>query len=167
MKEHLLLFCETNDVFGNDQNAYQHKRCTTDNLLKLTETIFEGFQRDEHTAAAFPDVEKAFDCVWHQGLLYKLHQLEVPLATQRWITNFLRNREIYLQWNHCISEPFKPTAGVPQGSVISPILFNIYVAKPNHGNAQISQFADGTALYERSRDHTLAVTKLQKTLISW
>ena len=78
---------------------------------------------------------------------YKLHQLEVPLAIQRRIANFLRNRKIYVQWNHCISEPFKPSAGVPQGSVISPILFNIYVAKPNHGNAQISQFADDTALY--------------------
>ncbi len=69
-----------------------------------------------------------------------------------------------MQWNHCTSDPFKPSAGVPQGSVISPILFNIYVAKPNHGNAQISQFADDTALYQRSKDHTLAVTKLQENL---
>ena len=73
------------------------------------------------------DIEKAFDKVWHEGLLYKMHLLKIPTQIAKWIRNFLSNRKFYVDVNGKISIEYLILSGVPQGAILSAILFLIYI----------------------------------------
>ena len=77
--------------------------------------------------AAFLDVEKAFDNVWQHGLGYKIFMLDLPTKMTRWLSDFLVGRVIQVNVNGLLSDKISPIVGVPQGSVLSPLLFLIYV----------------------------------------
>ena len=87
----------------------------------------ESFNRGKHVVAAFLDVEKAFDNVWHNGLRYKIIMLDLLTKMTRWLSDFLVGRVIQVNVNGFMSIQINPKAGVPQGSVLSPLLFLIYV----------------------------------------
>ena len=73
--------------------------------------------------AAFLDVEKAFDNVWHNGLRYKIFVLNLPSKMTCWLSDFLVGRVIQVNVNCFLSDKISPIAGVPQGCVLSPQLF--------------------------------------------
>ena len=81
----------------------------------------------EHAIAAFLDVEKALDNVWHNGLRYKTFMLDLPTKTTRWLSDFLVSRVIQVNVNGFMSYQINPKAGVPQGFDLSPLLFLMYV----------------------------------------
>ena len=151
--------CET-------QSAYRKHRCTTDNIIKLTQHVSEAFQWSEMVGLVCLDVEKAFDAVWRLGLIHKLNSIELKIPIIKWINSFLSQRNVYVKINTSVSACFCPTAGVSQGSVIAPILFLIYVSRLPKMKAQISQFADDFALYYRSRSTQLIQNNLQSSLNS-
>ena len=127
----------------------------------------ESFNRREHVVAAFLDVEKAFDNVWHNGLRYKIFMLDLPIKMTRWLSDFLVCRVIQVNVNGFLSDKISPIAGVSQGSVLSALLFLIYVndlPKPHHRQKSKSQFADDTALWTASRNVHIAAKLLQKDL---
>ena len=110
----------------------------------------ESFNRREHVVAAFLDVEKAFNNVWHNGLRYKIFILVLPTKMTHWLSDFLVGRVIQVNVNGFLSDKISPIAGVPQGSVLSLLHFLIYVndlPKPHHRQNSKSQFADDTALW--------------------
>ena len=73
-----------------------------------------SFNRGERVIAAFLDVEKAFDSVWHNGLRYKIHQLDLPTKLCRWLSDFLVGRVIQVKIEGFLSPNVYPKAGVPQ-----------------------------------------------------
>ena len=73
--------------------------------------------------AAFFDVEKAFDNVWHNGLGCKLFMLDIPIKMTLWLSDFLVGRVIQVNVNGFLSDKISPIAGVPKGSVLNPLLF--------------------------------------------
>ena len=81
----------------------------------------ESFNRGEHVVAAFLDVEKAFDNVWHNGLRYKIFMLDLPTKMTRWLSDFLVGRVIQVNVDGFLSDKISPVTGVPQGSVLSPL----------------------------------------------
>ena len=166
VKDIVLEHCESLNVFGETQSAYRKHRCTTDNLIKLTQHVSEAFQWSEMVGLVCLDVEKAFDAVWRLGLIHKLNSIELKILIIKWINSFLSQRNVYVKINTSVSASFCPTAGVPQGSVIAPILFLIYVSRLPKMKAQISQFADDFALYYRSRSTQLIQNNLQSSLNS-
>ena len=87
----------------------------------------ESFNKGEQVIASFLDTEKAFDNVWHNGLRYKIFQLGLPTKATRWLSDFLVVRVIQVKVDGFLSSKIYPRAGVPQGSVLSPLLFLIYV----------------------------------------
>ena len=84
----------------------------------------ESFNQGEHLIAAFPDVEKAFENFWHNGLRYKIYQLDLPTKLCRRLSNFLVGRVLQVKTEGFLSKAY-PKAGVPQGSNLSPLLFLI------------------------------------------
>ena len=118
---------ESNDFFSKYQSGFRKSKSTNDDLFRLSQTIMESFNRGEHVIAAFLDVEKAFDNVWHNGLRYKIYQLDLPTKLCRWLSNFLVGRVIQVKIEGFLSLNIYPKAGVTQGANLSSLLFLIYV----------------------------------------
>ena len=109
------------------QSGFKKAKSTAGHLFRLSQSIMESFNRGEHVIVAFLDVEKAFDNVWHNGLRFKIFQLDLPTKMTRWLSDFLVGWLIQVNVNNVLSNQINLMAGVPQDSVLSPLLFLIYV----------------------------------------
>ena len=111
------------------------------------------------------DINKAFDSVWHQGLLFKLKQLNVPDYLVYIIRQFLEDRTLKIKINQSFSTPFHSHQGVPQGSPLSPTLYNLYchdIFNQETIDNYILQYADDTALISHGGTVLEAVNALQR-----
>ena len=109
------------------QSGFRQNKSNDDHLFRLFQSVMESFNGAEHVVAAFVDLEKAFDNVWHNGLRYKIFMLDLPTQVTRWLSDFLVGRVIQVNVNGFLSDKINPIVGVPQGSLLSPLLFLIYV----------------------------------------
>ena len=163
LRKHL----EDNGFFSKYQSDFRKSKSTNDHLFRLSQTIMESFNRGEHVIVAFLDVEKAFDNVWHNGLRYKIYQLDLPTKLCRWLSDFLVGRVIQVKIEGFLSPKVYPKAGVPQGSNLSSLLFLIYVndmPNPSHHQTDKLQFADDAGQWAVSKNIDLAVEYLQRDL---
>jgi hypothetical protein len=111
-----------------------------------------NFNNKMSTAAMFLDIEKAFDTTWHSGLLYKLSKLEFSTNLIKLIGSVLSNRKFSVSVEGEMSTPREMQAGVPQGLVLSPTLFNMYINDaPQTHDVYLALFADDTCLYVTDR----------------
>lgn len=164
-------FLALNNVIPNEQFGFRNNHSTAHQLLRLTDYIASNFQKSKHTLALFLDIEKAFDRVWHNGLRFKMRQIGIPHYLQQIIKSFLTSRSFSVQINAGQSTIHPICAGVPQGSTLSPTLFNIFISDaPTLTNSKIAFFADDTAVFTAHKNLLSGRDILQadlNTLSNW
>jgi len=148
-----------------EQFAFRQNHSTTLQLTKLIDQLSANLNQGIETAAVFLDVEKAFDCVWHDGLLHKMMEMDIPLQLIIIIESFLSDRTFSVKIESQNSSLRIARAGVPQGSCLSPTLFNIYTNDmPTEPKAHVSLFADDTMFYSSNHNAGYAVLQLQRQM---
>lgn len=145
------------------QFGFRANHSTTHALKYITDFIEEKLGCSETIGILYFDVQKAFDSVWHQGLIYKLHIFGFPDWIRNLVKSFLTNRSFVVQVGKNCSTERRPSFGVPQGSVLSPTLYSIFVSDiPNIPGCRTALFADDTGLASADR----FIKRLTKRLLS-
>ena len=157
-------FMTENGVFSEYQYGFRKARSCSDLLVATIDDWHLAQDANKYTAIAFIDLSKAFDNVRHATLLLMLQKFGLGGTVLQWFFNYLFNRQqrIHLQ------VPFTTSKGVPQGSVLGPLLFNIYVSDladlaTAHG-ACLPSFADDFTLYASSESPTAACDRVSSVL---
>lgn len=127
--------------------------------------ISKSLNNKEQSAALFLDVAKAFDKVWHKGLLFKIYKSNFPIEIIKIIESFLENRSFSVKMDGVISSSMSIKAGLPQGSCLSPSFFNLFTNDiPVNVNSQVSLFADDTMFISKNKNANYAAYQLQKQI---
>ncbi|GFX02458.1 probable RNA-directed DNA polymerase from transposon X-element [Trichonephila clavipes] len=158
-------FINDKNLINPNQYGFTNKLSTLHPLLRLTESISEGFQKKKSTGVVFLDIQKAFNRVWILGLTFKLITYEIPSPL---IHSYLTNRSFRIRVNESLSNSHSISAGCPQGSLLGPLLFNLYINDiPSYSLTKSSLYADDTAInatYRNLKSVTFAINKHLKLL---
>ena len=127
MNRRLQHHLEKNGLLSPSQSGFRKNRSTEDQMTLLTQDIENGFQQKMKTLAVFVDLTKAFDKVWKEGLLFKLLRRKACGNMYSWIQSYLFQRSVWVRLDRQTSSSAKIREGVPQGGVISPTLFFIFI----------------------------------------
>ncbi|XP_066930768.1 uncharacterized protein [Clytia hemisphaerica] len=145
-------FIERNSLYRPNQSGFRKGHTTTTLLLKLRDDIIKAMNKSEITLSILIDYSKAFDTIDHFTLIDKLKKLNFSSMSLQIIISYLTNRQQFVQVNDKRS-PVQPIHfGVPQGSILGPVLFNLYVTELSDQISSLSiQYADDTTLYRHSK----------------
>ena len=139
---------ENKGIFNKFQSGFRKNISCEDHILRLQDEVHKALHSKHSTLACFLDLEKAFDTMWIQGLLYKMQQIDLKGQICNWISNFLTKRSIQVRVGTCMSRSYDVTNDRLQGSVISPLLFLLLVndMPASNNGVKISLFADDCAV---------------------
>ena len=139
-----------NNLISRNQSGFRPGDSTINQLLSITAEIFEAFEDHDEVRAVFLDISKAFDKVWHEGLLFKLEQNGVNPVLLAFFKNYLFERKQRVVLNGTESNWEVIYSGVPQGSVLGPLLFLIYINDLTDDiESQMKLFADDSFIFLR------------------
>ena len=151
-------------IIPDHQFGFRKEHATTEQVHRVARVIRKAYESKKYCSAAFLDVQQAFDRVWHKGLLYKIKSL-LPHTYFGTLKSYLSNRIFQVKESDCTSDFYEITAGVPQGSVLGPVLYSLYTSDlPKSQEFTVATYADDTALLASHPCPAQASELLQKGL---
>ena len=162
MHKHLYVFLENHNILFQNQFGFQRNNSTVYALAQITEIIKESIDKGKYGCGIFIDLRKAFDTVNHGILLKKLEHNGIRGNMLDWFQSYLSDRKQYVDINGKSSKLLEITCGVPQGSVLGPLLFLRYINDlPNISKIlNFYLYADDTNIYYESS----SLDKLERTV---
>ena len=152
---------EEHNLIPSHQFGFRNKHSTLDQVHRIIDKIEKSLEEKKICATVFLDVEQAFDRVWHEGLFYKLDQ-SLPIQFSELLKSYLSERYFRVKQTDAYSELKPIKAGVPQGSVLGPLLYLLYTNDlPQLEDTTVATFADDTAIMVIEDSVEAATRKLQ------
>ena len=146
-------FLIENNLISSNQSGFNPGDSCINQLLSITHEIYKPFDDGFEVRGVFLDISKAFDKVWHKGIIFKLQQNGISGKLLRVLSDFLKDRKQRVILNGQFSSWTSVNAGVPQGSILCPLLFLIYINDLTDGlSSNTKLFADDTSLFSVIHD---------------
>ena len=166
LHKYIMNFLNHNNILVDCQGGFRAGMSTIGTLSNFTDDIARGLNVAKPTIASFIDLSKAFDTVDHLVLLMKLERYGIRGLTQKWLSSYLTDRLQKTKINGLISGSEPVVCGVPQGSILGPLLFLLYVNDLPKciTSSSIKLYADDTVIYNCDVSHVQAQQKLQTSL---
>ena len=141
-------FFERNELFSRNQYGFRAAHCTEHAAIELTDRIITKMDNNEIPIGIFLDLSKAFDTINHKILLSKLKYYGISGVPLQLLDNYLTNRSQYVVIKNIKSNTLQITTGVPQGFILGPLLFLIYINDFSQSSLAFNfiSYADDTTL---------------------
>ena len=165
--KNLFDYFHQNKFLSEHQSGFRSGDSCVSQLIAITHELYKSFDGTPSldTRGVFLDISKAFDKVWHEGLLYKLKCYCVEGAFFNILENYLRDQKQRVVLNGQSPPWLDVNAGVPHGSVLGPLLFLIYINDlPDNLVCRAKLFADDTSIFSTAHELTSSSKNLNKDL---
>ena len=161
----MLKFFTSNTLISPNQSRFKPGDSCINQLLTITQEFYKSFDDELEVRGVFLDISKAFDKVWHEGLIFKLKQNGISGDLLQILSDFLSNRKQRVVLNGQNSSWTNVHAGVPQGSILGPLLFLIYINDlADDLSSNVKLFADDTSLFSVVHDVNASARELNDDL---
>jgi hypothetical protein len=159
-------FIDQNEILNNKQFGFRANHSTYMAITHLVDKVNKAVEKNETTIGVYLDLSKAFDTIDHNILLHKLEHYGFRGIVLNWFKSYLNNREQFVNYNSNKSDPKRILCGVPQGSILGPLLFIIYINDIiNTSNLlDFILFADDTTILYSNTDIPKQIHQINKEL---
>ena len=166
MYNRLYKYLTTEKILYPKQFGFQRGHSAEHGIVKLANQVYESFERNKYILGVFIDLSTAFDTVNHSVLIKKLQMYGVRGVNLAWFRSYLANRKQYISLGHDRkTDTQNIICGVPQGSILGPLLFLLYVNDlPNFSVLEPIMFADDTNLFFEKTDLRILISMVNNKL---
>ena len=172
MYNRLMSFIKRHNILYKYQFGFREGHSTSMALTILIDHILSAIDKGEIVVGVFLDLKKAFDTVDHNILLSKIYKYGIRGTAHKWLGDYLNNRKQFVSFNYADSQKLEIRCGVPQGSILGPLLFLLYVNDIVNVSSSLMPiiFADDTNIFLKGRsakDVTETINKELSQIVLW
>ena len=159
-------YIEENEILSIFQHGFRKERSTMSAVFQLVRHVNVKMDNGGTTVAVFIDFSKAFNSVQHDRLIGKMKEMSLSQRTVQWFQDYLSTRKQYTYVNGCDSDTVNVPYGVPQASVLGPLLYLLYANDIENviQNSHVAMYADDTVIYSKNGDYSKGMVEVQTDL---